>query len=641
MEPIKAFDHLQRMRQDEREAAEAAAAAKLREIEAEETGGANEKQPNPEAEPGLGEQTFTPAAHTALGESGQVTVGIDPTTYDTTDYDEYKFLQTADEVPSIRKSTQTDTIGDLEHYPMSPPPMWKSEDELEQLVSDAQEQLENLRENTDANGYLNSETIIRLLMQKLLSKPCQNQGFVLDGFPKSLEQAEMLFRPDPDDEESVGDEKHPGFHRLITPHHVINLVGSNKFTLHRLYQRLESMGMDPATAKVIPPPWPPGFRTDRPNTVGGPDLGDLPAESPPEEEAPHVTETKEMEDGINDPEGMQKLYGNLETHLERYERRLQVYRALMAPNAAAARNRLISEAIKMAEEERNAEEERQRLILEAAAEAEREKRKAEREAQNIQAAQQAEAQAAKEQEEQQPQKEQEQQQQQQGKEGKIPPPFSDDTGITDDDVLDQPEIVVPREILDGAYRKALDSRLATIPPLPQVPNETEENVLTFFDIREIHPIQINMDADFSNAPELGECRENCMEEIWKAIGRTTAVPLPFSQAAPQEVTDTEQFDEMGKQAERMRLRRIRSCEMRTKRQTAEEEKLRRKQQEDWNQWLSLIKTQEYQCVQAKALPMRHYLMKYVMPDLTQALLDCSEIRPEDPIDFIVSSLQVI
>lgn len=72
-----------------------------------------------------------------------------------------------------------------------------------------------------------------------------------------------------------------------------------------------------------------------------------------------------------------------------------------------------------------------------------------------------------------------------------------------------------------------------------------------------------------------------MEEIWKAIGRTTAVPLPFSQAAPQEVTDTEQFDEMGKQAERMRLRRIRSCEMRTKRQTAEEEKLRRKQQEDW------------------------------------------------------------
>lgn len=152
----------------------------------------------------------------------------------------------------------------------------------------------------------------------------------------------------------------------------------------------------------------------------------------------------------------------------------------------------------LAEEERNAEEERQRLILEAAAEAEREKRKAEREAQNIQAAQQAEAQAAKEQEEQQPQKEQEQQQQQQGKEGKIPPPFSDDTGITDDDVLDQPEIVVPREILDGAYRKALDSRLATIPPLPQVPNETEENVLTFFDIREIHPIQINMDADFSN-----------------------------------------------------------------------------------------------------------------------------------------------
>ncbi|KAF6769400.1 hypothetical protein AHF37_12824 [Paragonimus kellicotti] len=66
-----------------------------------------------------------------------------------------------DEVPSIRRSTFTETISDLELYPLGPTPTWKSEDELELLVTDAQEQLENLRENTDENGRLNDETLVR------------------------------------------------------------------------------------------------------------------------------------------------------------------------------------------------------------------------------------------------------------------------------------------------------------------------------------------------------------------------------------------------------------------------------------------------------------------------------------------------
>lgn len=28
-------------------------------------------------------------------------------------------------------------------------------------------------------------------------------------------------------------------------------------------------------------------------------------------------------------------------------------------------------------------------------------------------------------------------------------------------------------------------------------------------------------------------------------------------------------------------------------------------------------------------------MKYVMPSLSEALLDCSKIKPEDPVDFLV------
>ncbi|VDQ10770.1 unnamed protein product, partial [Trichobilharzia regenti] len=66
-----------------------------------------------------------------------------------------------DEITSIRKSSVGETLADLEYYPISPSPVWNSEDELELLVNDCQERLEQLRENTDETGKLNDETLIR------------------------------------------------------------------------------------------------------------------------------------------------------------------------------------------------------------------------------------------------------------------------------------------------------------------------------------------------------------------------------------------------------------------------------------------------------------------------------------------------
>lgn len=36
------------------------------------------------------------------------------------------------------------------------------------------------------------------------------------------------------------------------------------------------------------------------------------------------------------------------------------------------------------------------------------------------------------------------------------------------------------------------------------------------------------------------------------------------------------------------------------------------------------------------LPLRHYLMKYVFPTLTQGLIEVANLRPDDPVDFLVS-----
>ena len=43
------------------------------------------------------------------------------------------------------------------------------------------------------SGRYSDQYILEFYKQKLKSMPCQNQGFVLDGFPKTYEQAKQLF----------------------------------------------------------------------------------------------------------------------------------------------------------------------------------------------------------------------------------------------------------------------------------------------------------------------------------------------------------------------------------------------------------------------------------------------------------------
>ena len=42
-------------------------------------------------------------------------------------------------------------------------------------------------------GVLADHLMIPILQEKLNSKPCAHQGFVLDGFPETYEQAKMIF----------------------------------------------------------------------------------------------------------------------------------------------------------------------------------------------------------------------------------------------------------------------------------------------------------------------------------------------------------------------------------------------------------------------------------------------------------------
>lgn len=45
-------------------------------------------------------------------------------------------------------------------------------------------------------GLLDEQLMVKVVRNKLMSPPCRNQGFVLDGFPKTYEQAKELFYGD-------------------------------------------------------------------------------------------------------------------------------------------------------------------------------------------------------------------------------------------------------------------------------------------------------------------------------------------------------------------------------------------------------------------------------------------------------------
>lgn len=68
------------------------------------------------------------------------------------------------------------------------------EEEDDGKAQEAQELLEQINENKDPNTErIEDVHVIRFLNEKLHSMPCQNQGFILDGYPKTIEQAKELF----------------------------------------------------------------------------------------------------------------------------------------------------------------------------------------------------------------------------------------------------------------------------------------------------------------------------------------------------------------------------------------------------------------------------------------------------------------
>lgn len=53
------------------------------------------------------------------------------------------------------------------------------------------------------------------------------------------------------------------------------------------------------------------------------------------------------------------------------------------------------------------------------------------------------------------------------------------------------------------------------------------------------------------------------------------------------------------------------------------------------QHVTEVKRQENELLEARSVPLRNYLMKYVMPTVSQGLLECCRAKADDPVDFLV------
>ncbi|NXU08008.1 KAD7 kinase, partial [Pardalotus punctatus] len=106
-------------------------------------------------------------------------------------------------------------------------------------VEEAKELLAGIKESMKQNaGHLDDEYLIKLMKDKLMSMPCRNQGYVLDGFPETYAQAMDLFKGDEEEEEKV---KVPKFNKIIIPEFIFSLTASDEFLKNRIIHLPESI----------------------------------------------------------------------------------------------------------------------------------------------------------------------------------------------------------------------------------------------------------------------------------------------------------------------------------------------------------------------------------------------------------------
>jgi len=178
---------------------------------------------------------------------------------------------------------------------------------------------------------------------------------------------------------------------------------------------------------------------------------------------------------------------------------------------------------------------------------------------------------------------------------------------------------LPEEVVQGTHNTE-EGFLRRLLQFGQLRAE-EDTVLHWFDEQEIDPIIIDVtqNNDEENGPILALVK--------KTIGS------PRNYGLTPEEKEEEAKNALAEQEAKDSIQRA----LKSKREL--QERLRRKKNlEVWTKQLEEVRKQEAQMLEERAKPFRQYIAAHVMPTLTAGLIECSKIRPEDPIDFLAEYL---
>ncbi|NWX96505.1 KAD7 kinase, partial [Nothoprocta ornata] len=116
----------------------------------------------------------------------------------------------------------------------------EDDDDESENIEEARELLDEIKKSMEQNGnQIQGQYVIKFTKDKLKTMPCRNQGYVLDGFPETYDQAKELFNYEDEEEEMKG--KIYKCDKLITPEFVISLAASDEFLKNRIINLPESV----------------------------------------------------------------------------------------------------------------------------------------------------------------------------------------------------------------------------------------------------------------------------------------------------------------------------------------------------------------------------------------------------------------
>ncbi|KAI9352718.1 hypothetical protein BDR26DRAFT_914218 [Obelidium mucronatum] len=91
------------------------------------------------------------------------------------------------------------------------------------------------------NGKYPEEYVMNFLKEKLRSTPCRNQGYILDGYPGTIDEASYVYKPNEDD---MKDDKVTNIDEVTAPEFVITLEVADEFIKERMMNLPESATVD-------------------------------------------------------------------------------------------------------------------------------------------------------------------------------------------------------------------------------------------------------------------------------------------------------------------------------------------------------------------------------------------------------------